>query len=153
TGSVQSAVFSPDGTRILTASHDKTARLWESATGNEIGKLKGHKWAVLSAVFSPDGTKAITGSQDNTAIIWDVATRKPLLDPLAGHTAAVVSVAFLPDRKNPAGTRVLTGSQDNTAKLWDAMTGKEVLTLKGHSREVTSVDASRDGRYVLTASL
>jgi WD40 repeat protein/tRNA A-37 threonylcarbamoyl transferase component Bud32 len=150
---VRSTVFSPDGTKILTASNDKTVRLWETATGNEIGKLEGHKWAVLSAAFSPDGTKVITGSEDNTAIIWDVTTREQLLPPLEGHSAPITSVAFLPDAKNPAGTRVLTGSQDITAKLWDAATGKEIFTLKGHSREVTSVDASRDGRYVVTASL
>jgi WD40 repeat protein len=56
-------------------------------------------------------------------------------------------VAFLPD-----GLRVLTGSQDNTAKLWDAVTGKEILTLKGHSQEVTCVTTSTNGRYVLTGS-
>jgi len=47
---------------------------------------------------------------------------------------------------------VLTGSQDNTAKLWDARTGKEILTLKAHAQEVTSVSFSTDNRYVLTGS-
>jgi WD40 repeat protein len=66
---------------------------------------------------------------------------------LAGHTAAVTSVAFSPD-----GTRVLTGSRDNSAKLWDAETGKEILSLPGHTQEVTSVAFSPDGLSVLTSS-
>ncbi len=153
TDRLRSAVFSPDGKQVLTASYDKTARLWEAATGAELGRFEGHKWAVLSAVFSPDGSKVLTGSEDNTAIIWDAATRKPLLPaPLAGHTAPVASVTFLHDPRRPEGSRVLTGSLDNTAKLWDATTGKEILTLKGHSQEVTCVNSSTSGRYVLTSS-
>jgi WD40 repeat protein len=156
--SVRSAVFSPDGKQILTASNDKTARLWDAVTGKELGRFQGHEYAVLSAVFSPDGTKVLTGSVDNTARIWDTATREQLRTPegnlltLEGHTAPVASVTFLPDLKNPAGTRILTGSQDTTAKLWDAVTGKEILTLKKHSQEVTCVNVSVSGRYVLTSS-
>jgi WD40 repeat protein len=149
---VRSAMFSPDGKQVLTASDDKTARLWSAETGAELGQFVGHDWAVLCAVFSPDGTKVLTGSADNSAIVWDAATRKPLLPRLAGHTAAVASVTFLADAKNPAGTRILTGSQDTTAKLWDALTGKEILTLKRHSQEVTCVNASTSGRYVVTSS-
>jgi WD40 repeat protein len=66
---------------------------------------------------------------------------------LAGHTAAVTSVAFAPD-----GTRAITASADFTAKLWDCGTGKEILNLKGHTQELTSVTFSQDGRYILTGS-
>ena len=48
--------------------------------------------------------------------------------------------------------RVMTASKDYTAKLWDAETGKEILTLKGHTREITSVSFSDNGRYVVTGS-
>jgi WD40 repeat protein len=69
---VNSAAFSPDGTRIVTASVDKTARIWDGSIGQEIAVLRGHKSLVLSAVFSPDGRRIVTGSKDNTARIWDV---------------------------------------------------------------------------------
>ena len=69
-----SAAFSPDGTRVVTASDDKTARLWDAATGAPIAVLSGHEDAVWSAAFSPDGTRVVTASKDKTARLWDAAT-------------------------------------------------------------------------------
>jgi WD40 repeat protein len=69
---VRSAAFSPDGARIATASEDKTARIWDAATGKEITVLRGHESYVLSAAFSPDGARIVTASGDKTARIWDV---------------------------------------------------------------------------------
>ncbi len=72
-GAVWSAAFSPDGKRIVTASDDKTARIWDAATGKPIGEpLKGHEDTVRSAAFSPDGKRIVTASDDKTARIWDV---------------------------------------------------------------------------------
>ncbi|MGQ0633080.1 MAG: protein kinase domain-containing protein [Planctomycetaceae bacterium] len=144
---IRAACFAPDGKRLLTGSTDKTARLWDVATGSALAVLKGHDWSVLSVAFCADGSRIITGSEDNTARIWDKSGK--LLLTLAGHSAPVSSVAYLPDAK---ANRAITGSLDGTAKLWDAQTGKEILTLKGHSQEVTCVNASPVGRYLLTGS-
>jgi len=70
-GRVQSAAFSPDGGRIVTASEDKTARLCDGATGETIAVLRGHDREVLSAAFSPDGARVVTASEDKTARLAD----------------------------------------------------------------------------------
>jgi WD40 repeat protein len=72
-GNVLSAAFSPDGKRIVTASADNTARLWDAETGHPISEpLKGHADAVLSAAFSPDGKRIVTASADKTVRLWEI---------------------------------------------------------------------------------
>jgi WD40 repeat protein len=111
---VTSAAFSPNGARILTASKDQTARIWDAATAKEIAVLRGHEDAVTSAAFSPDGARIVTASDDKTARIWDAATAKEITI-LSGHEKAVRSAAFDPD-----GARIVTASEDYTARIWDA---------------------------------
>jgi energy-coupling factor transporter ATP-binding protein EcfA2 len=69
TGSVNFAVFSTDGTRVLTASRDKTAKLWD-LKGDLLADLNKHTGSVYSAVFSPSGTRILTASADGTAKLW-----------------------------------------------------------------------------------
>ena len=86
---VEDAAFSPDGKRIVTASWDMTARVWNATSGKPIGEpLKGHENIVLSAAFSPDGRRIVTGSQDNTARIWDATTSRPIGEPFSDMTRA-----------------------------------------------------------------
>ena len=75
---MRSAAFSPDGKQVVTASDDKTARLWDSATGKPLATLTGHEDVVRSAAFSADGKQVVTASCDKTARLWDSATGKPL---------------------------------------------------------------------------
>ena len=111
--SVEFAQFSPDGKRIVTASWDKTARLWDATTGKPLGEVMKHRDRVRSAQFSPDGERVVTGSDDRTARIWDAATGRPIGEPMR-HEACVHSAQFSPD-----GERVVTASDDGTARLWD----------------------------------
>ncbi len=71
---VYSAQFSPDGERVVTASEDTTARVWEARTGKPLGEPLKHEGAVASAQFSPDGERVVTASWDTTARVWDVLT-------------------------------------------------------------------------------
>ena len=71
---VLSAQFSPDGKRIVTASADKTALVWDAGTGNLLLILDDHKDIVSAAEFSPDGKKIVTASYDNMVRVWDAIT-------------------------------------------------------------------------------
>ncbi|MCL4206672.1 MAG: protein kinase [Pirellulaceae bacterium] len=154
---IRSVAFSPDGQRVVTASNDKTARIWDTETGHPLHVLTAHDQGVLCAAYSPDGRWVITGGEDNQALVWDVVGDRPaVIARLQGHSAAVTAVAV-----SPSGTRVVTVSQDHTAIVWDPRQttesaggpkGTEILTLKGHTGEVTTVSFSPDGRSVLTGS-
>ncbi|HEX3477143.1 MAG TPA: CHAT domain-containing protein, partial [Kofleriaceae bacterium] len=143
---VLSAAFSPDGTRVVTASDDRTARVWDAETGKPVTGPLGHQDAVLRAAFSPDGARVVTASEDRTARVWDAATGKPVTAPLT-HRNAVTNAAFSPD-----GARVVTASYDKTAGVWDAATGKPVTGPLEHQEGVLSAEFSPDGTRVVTAS-
>ena len=78
---VNSAQFSPDGQRVVTASEDKTAQLWDATSGKPIGEPMKHEGDVNSAQFSPDGQRIVTTSEDNTARLWDATSGKPIGEP------------------------------------------------------------------------
>ena len=69
-----SAVFSSDGFRIVTASNDRSARIWNALTGAEMTVLRGHSELVADAAFSLDGSRTVTASYDGTVRIWDAST-------------------------------------------------------------------------------
>src|SRR5262249_29673944 len=109
---VRAAVFSPDGRLIVTASDDRTARIWDAETGRHLRTLKGHGAVVYSVAFNRDGTRIVTASGDRTARVWDVATGIAE-SALKGHGGHVYSAEFSPD-----GERIVTASEDKTARVW-----------------------------------
>jgi WD40 repeat protein len=143
---VLSVAFSPDGTTVITASYDGTARLWDASTGRQLGHPLTHQDAVRAVAFSPDGTTVITGSEDNTARLWDVSTRRQLGRPLT-HQGVVMAVAFSPD-----GKTILTGCSDEKARLWDVSMGRPIGQPLTHQGAVSAVAFSRGGKTVITGS-
>lgn len=123
TGSVRGCAFSPDGRRLVSASRDKTLKLWDSKSGAEIATLVGHRDWVTACTYSPDGKRILSASMDSTLKIWDAESLTELAT-LIGHSAGITSCAFSPD-----GQRVASGSLDSTLKVWDARTGVELVTL------------------------
>lgn len=143
---LSAVTWSPDGQYVLTGSYDRTARIWDMATGQTVRTFIGHADAVTSVAWSPDGQKILTGSWDNTARIWNVETGNTVLT-LTGHSNWVSSVSWSPD-----GQLIATGSMDHTARLWSAETGETVQTLVGHTEWVRSAEWSVDGQRILTGS-
>jgi hypothetical protein len=145
-GGVNSAQFSPDGSRIVTASHDNNAQVWGAATGKVLGEPLRHQGAVYSARFSPDGSRIVSTSNDKTAQVWDAATGKAMGEPMR-HEDVVNSAQFSPD-----GSRIVTASWDYTAQVWDAATGKAMGEPLRHQSYVCSAQFSPDGSRIVTAS-
>lgn len=118
---VQSAAFSPNGKLVVSASYDRTVRLWDTRTGTALQTLKGHTDHVWLAAFSPDGKLVVSASRDSTVRLWDTGTGTAL-QTLQGHTNTVQSAAFSPDSK-----LVVSASYDKTVRLWDVGTVVRLL--------------------------
>jgi len=149
-----------DGRRFISTSRDRTIAVWQLEGDAPPLRMRGHEGAVLDVALSADERYLVTGSADRTARVWDVKTGDELCR-LIGHAGEVTAVAFDADARGKL--RVLTGSTDLTAKLWDvdslatrvagqSPAARELLTLRGHSRGLTSVAFSPNGDGVLTAA-
>ena len=137
---VNSAIFSTDGKRILTASRDKTARIWD-ISGKQLAVLKGHTSDVINATFSAEDKHILTASEDGTARIWDISGKQLVV--FKGHTSGVISARFSADSKH-----ILTASEDGTTRIWDS-SGKQLAVLKNHTNSVNRARFSSDGKRIL----
>ncbi|CAE7139874.1 unnamed protein product [Rhizoctonia solani] len=149
TRGVCSVEFSPDGTRVVSGSRDRTIRVWDVERGMTIfGPFKGHTSSVRSAAFSPDGSQIVSCSHDKTLRLWDTRSGRIIGKPCEGHTLEVCSVSF-----SPHGTYVASGSKDNTVRLWDVRAGRQVdRPYEEHTDFVYSVAFSPCGQYIASGS-
>jgi hypothetical protein len=141
---VKEALFSPDGTKVLTSSLDGTARLWSAATGEPLTPPLQHEGAVTCGAFSPDGSRFATGGGDGAVRIWDAQSGRLLVDPMR-HGGWVHGLGFSPD-----GKRLVTASSTRTARVWNAATGAAVGEPLRHKEVVVSANFSADGLRVIT---
>ncbi|MCX6927819.1 MAG: hypothetical protein NT154_32110 [Verrucomicrobia bacterium] len=107
------ATFSPNGDRLLTASRDRTARIWDTATGKQLTPPLPHDQAVRRPEFSPDGRRVATVSEDDLTRVWDADTGQPLTPPISHAASADVS-AF-----SGSGRYFLTVHPEFLACVWD----------------------------------
>lgn len=152
TEGIWSAQFSPDGKSVLTASNDKTARIFDAGTGATMRILQGHTAPVRSAEYSFDGKFVITASEDGSARIWAAETGMPraVLEPRGGP---VIHAAFSPD-----GTRAATLTADGVVRQWDVARAArvsatplsaQVIKELGNLSTIGRVAVTNDGQRIL----
>ena len=140
------ALFSSDGSRILTWGGDRTARLWDGASGAPLTPPIEHEDWVAGAALSGDATRILTWGYEDTAWLWDSVNGTSIAPPLK-HEDSFSGAAFSAD-----GTRLLTWSADGTARLWDSDSGAALIPPLKHEGSVSGAVFSRDGSRILTWS-
>ena len=147
---VNSIAVHPKGKLIASASDDRTVKLWSLNSGKQVCTLTGHKDNVTAVSFSPDGNILASSGDinDKTVKLWFLAENRSII--LKGHSdwfGGVLAIAFSSDSKF-----IASGSKDKTIKIWQVDTGKEIMTLEGHSDDITSVAINADNTILASGS-
>jgi WD40 repeat protein len=133
--------WSADGRRLVSASYDKTVRVWDTATGQTVTLLNENAEAIAISGNGDRIVSADLGKQ--VAKLWD-STGK-LLRELPGDKVSITSLAFSAD-----GTRIATGGSEGNVILWHAVGGERLVTLSaGSFKGITAVSFSPDGARVV----
>ncbi len=148
------AEFSPDGKRVVTASGDKTARIWDRHTGAALTAPLIHPGPVVFASFSPDGARVLSSVRRRSQLstpeyrvyLWDADSGRAMGEPIL-HSGWIRTAQFSSD-----GSQILTASEDGTAQLWDGTTGARRHGPFIHRAAVNWARFSPDGSLVVTAS-
>lgn len=142
---VQDLSLSQDSRYCLSASWDKTLRLWDLESGKSTVTFVDHEKDVLSCSFSADNRQIASGSMDKTIKIWNTVGQCKYTVQDEAHTDWVSKVRFSPDTKNPV---LATASWDGTIKVWDSNTMMLKNTFNGHTNAVLSLDFAQRSHYL-----
>jgi len=149
---IQDMDISSDGAYALTASWDKTLRLWDLSTGETETKFFAHKGDVLSVAFSSDNRQVVSGSRDKTIKLWNVigVPKYTLGDGTdTAHEDWVTCVRFSPNSEQPV---IVSASCDWTVKVWNLQRCKLRFNLCGHNSRINCVTVSPDGSLCASGS-
>jgi len=160
TTEVQSVAFSLDGLWLVSASADKTLRVWEVATGKEFKVLEGHLSFVLDTAFSPNGDMlaSVGGDHGLRAWSWSIVSGTAVSNNRfvpVGHPGWVMSVTFTPDGRLIASANVSSTGYwvaPGEVHLYGADNGYPYALLRGHTKRVTDVAVSADGKLLASGS-
>jgi len=149
TGYITDLAYTPDGSKLVSASSDNSLDIWDVSTAKPIQviNLTGDN-RYIPVAYSPDGHTIASGNANGEIELWDANTGQAIGKPLAGHTGAILSLAF-----NSDGTQLASGSADKTVIVWNVATQQSIgKPLTGHTDEVWAVKYSPDNQLLATGS-
>ncbi|NEO87278.1 MAG: protein kinase [Spirulina sp. SIO3F2] len=146
TSFINDLAVSPDSQLLISASADKTIKIWQLNTGELKQTLSGHTSFVNRLLISPDGSYLLSASADKTIKVWDLTTGQ-LHRTLEGHTSFVDELLLSPD-----GQQLISSGADKTIRVWDWQQGKLTHTLKGHTGFINVVAIAPDGETLISGS-
>jgi len=141
-GHIGSVVLSRDGGLLAAEIDQRRVIVWKLTTGESLGSFLSTCGPIHRIAFADDQS-LIIGSEDPAIRLWRFRSSDDLADPLPGHRAAVLALAFSPDDQLLA-----SGAEDNAIKLWRVEDGRELGTLNAHEGAVTSLVFLADGRLI-----
>ncbi|KAJ2789353.1 U3 small nucleolar RNA-associated protein 13, partial [Coemansia helicoidea] len=141
---INSISISPDAKIFATASQDKTAKIWDVATGKQLGTLQGHRRGVWGIAFSPTDRVVATASADRMVKLWSLSDWS-CLKTFEGHTNSALCVEFL-----SAGTQLITTGSDGLVKLWNIKDTECVATLDKHENKIWALATQRGEAFIAT---
>ncbi|HEY0754358.1 MAG TPA: serine/threonine-protein kinase [Ktedonobacteraceae bacterium] len=136
--------WSPDGSRIVSASADHTARIWHAGSGQQLLAYQRHTFVVQTVAWSPDGLYIASAGDTNTVQIWNAITGEHVCS-YQGHAGYVTMLAWSPD-----GSVLASAGSDRTIQIWQPMNGRRRLTYRGHSGSLSAFAWSPDGTAILS---
>ncbi|CBQ67617.1 related to PFS2-polyadenylation factor I subunit 2 [Sporisorium reilianum SRZ2] len=137
TDSARGLAFSPDDSKFASGGDDSLLKVWDFDTAKQIRELTGHGWDVKCLDWHASKGLLVSGSKDNLVKVWDprATPTGTCLATFHNHKNTVQACKFSPD-----GLRFATASRDMTLKLYDLRMMAEQSTLRGHNKEVCSLD-------------
>jgi WD40 repeat protein len=150
--SVRSVAFSGDGTRIVSGSNGGPVIVWDSVLGTELLKLDADHGSpdtdsVHSVAFSANDTRIVSATRSGSVAVWDAESGLRLFASKGGIFNSFEKAAISSD-----GAYCISGGYDGTIIVWDSATGEVLLTLEGHSKEISSLASSPDGTLIASGS-
>lgn len=154
TSAVSSVSFSPDGQSIISAGRDRTIKVWDAVTGQQLGSFPRQRAGINSFDVSRDGSRIVIGNTEDVIMIFDLASqtllktfRRSRQQSQGRLRSGVNCVQFSPD-----DSKIVSGNMDSSITLWDVSTTSAIRTFSGHYESVNSVVFSQDGLNIWSGS-
>jgi serine/threonine protein kinase len=142
--SINDLLLSADGRRLVSASADKTIRLWDLTSGEVLQTWDSPSF-VNAVLLSPDETQLYSGNADGTLQSWAIAETAPLWQQPLAHSGAVNTLGRTPD-----GQRLVSGGADGTIHVWEANTGQGLQSMTAHQGAVNTLVVTSDGQTIIS---